>query len=469
MPTDPLAIPPNPALAPKELLQRYATAGPRYTSYPTAPHFTPDLDWDELQRRWKSGNEEQPQRGLSFYVHIPFCRERCFFCGCFTHISSRPESADPYLDSLLREFELVAQTLDPSRPVLQLSLGGGTPTFLTPERFERMMLCMKEIWHFGEGAEISVEIDPRTVTEEHVDVLVQQGFNRFSMGVQDFDPRVLDIIHRKQSLEHTQALVTALRSRGRQAVNFDLIYGLPGQTPETMQATAEQTVQLSPSRIALYSYAHVPWMKSNQKVLEKHPIPGPDEKLALFGIAYDIFTQAGYIPVGMDHFARPEDELCLALAKGSLHRNFMGYTTRRGLDLAGFGVSAISSVSRTYAQNSKNFEGYHKAMQKGRPAFERGYLLSEQDDLRRELIIDLFCNFELDGHAFGQRWGIDFNQAFADELERLVPMQQDGLLTLDGERIQVSPLGRAFIRNICMVFDAYLEQDLTQRRYSQTV
>ncbi len=463
----PFPVPPNPARVPPELAARYATAGPRYTSYPTAPHFTPEVDRAELEARWKAGNTDGEP--ISVYLHIPFCRERCFFCGCFTHIASKPEAADAYLDDLAREFDITAGLIDPARPLEQLSMGGGTPTFLSPERLDRLLTRLFALYRPSPTAELAIEIDPRTVVPEHVDVLVAHGFNRFSMGVQDFNERVLEIVHRRQSHAQTLDLVERLRAAGHDAINFDLIYGLPGQSPESMRDTAARCIAIAPSRIALYSYAHVPWMKGHQKILERPDLPGPEQKLALFGEAYDAFTEAGYVPVGMDHFARPEDEMTKALLDGTLHRNFMGYTTRRGLDLVGFGVSAISSVARSYAQNEKNFDAYAESLKNGQRPLERGFLLSDDDAMRRALIIDLFCNFTLDLAAFGQRWALDPQAVFADELQRLTPFVDDGLLEIRDRRLTVSPLGRAFIRNICMVFDRYLERDLAQRRYSQTV
>lgn len=464
-----ILIPPNPARVSSDLTKRYDVPGPRYTSYPTAPHFTEDVDRLELTRRWKESNQGENPAGLSFYIHIPFCQSRCWFCGCFTQISKDPAAANPYLEALQRESESISRILDPGRPVRQLSIGGGTPNFLTPDRFRRMMLDLRSVWTFTPSAEMSVELDPRTVTDEHVDVLVEQGFNRYSMGVQDFNPQVLETIHRPQSREITERLVARLRSKGHEAINFDLIYGLPGQSVETMQDTARTTVELKPSRIALYSYAHVPWMKSHQKVLERGDLPEGEEKLALFAKAWDIFIEAGYVPVGMDHFARPEDELVQALQSHSLHRNFMGYTTRRGLDLVAFGVSGISSVANTYAQNGKDMEAYHLAMARGESAMERGYLLTREDAFRRELIIDIFCNFRLDMQAFSKRWDLDFQQTFSAELDKLSSFVADGIVELTDDLIQVTPIGRAFVRNVCMLFDAHLEQDASKRRYSRTV
>lgn len=459
---------PNPAQVDPELLARYTTRGPRYTSYPTAPHFDANVDRTELFARYMASNAA-PAAGLSLYFHIPFCFRRCLFCGCFTTIASRPEAADPYLADLSRELDLMTAVIDPSRPVRQLAFGGGSPNFLSAERFDALLTKLAGLYTLCPTAERSIEIDPRRVSEEQIEVWLKHGFNRFSLGVQDLDEGVQKILHREQSYEKTLAVVTALRARGQEAINFDLIYGLPGQSRQTIEATMRRVATLNPSRIALYSYAQVPWIQRHQKALERYPTPGPEEKLALFGVAFEVLTEAGYVPIGMDHFARNDDELVVAQRAKSLHRNFMGYTTRRGLDQVAFGVSGISHVARSYHQNTKSFAEYREALAAGRLPTERGFLLSADDDLRHELIIDLFCNFELDGLALGARRGIDFEAYFAPELAALRPFVEDGLVTIKGATIAITPLGRAFVRNVCMVFDRYLESDLRERRYSQTV
>lgn len=457
----------NPADVDKALSKKYDTRGPRYTSYPTAPHFSADFDKASLIQRWVEGNEKGG--GLSAYIHIPYCQKRCLFCGCFTNVAKDPATADPYLDDLYLEFELLAKIIDPKRPIKQLAMGGGTPLFLTPDRLDTMLTKFEAHFSFAPDAEKSIEIDPRTILPEHQDVLFEHGFNRFSLGVQDLDETVQKAIGREQPEEKIASLVEAFKTAGREAINFDLIYGLAGQTKESFARTAKRVAEYAPSRIACYSYAHVPWMKGHQKVLEKYKLPGAEEKLAIFGAAFRQFEQAGYIPIGMDHFAKESDSLAIALKERTLHRNFMGYTTNRGLDLIAFGVSAISSVNNTYAQNTKDFQTYHEALAKKSPAFERGYLLSEEDSLRRELIIDLFCNFHLDILSFEKTWGIDFKAHFKEELLQLTPFIEDKLVTFDDEAIKVTALGRVFIRNLCMLFDAYLEQDPALRRYSKTV
>lgn len=460
---------PNPETIPRDLVQKYTTRGPRYTSYPTAPHFYENVDHQAIVARWKRSNEDKPPRDLSIYFHIPFCRERCWFCGCHVVIRQNREVAVPYVAALVQEMRGVGQLVDHGRPVRQIAFGGGTPTFLPPEQLNQLIASVNSSWNFSSDAEISIEVDPRTVTQEQLDLLLSSGFNRFSLGVQDFNEEVLSLVHRPQSRETTETVVAHLRRRGHNAINFDLIYGLPGQTLQNSAQTIATTIELRPSRIAFYNYAHVPWLKPHQKLLERRGLPNPELKLRILGQAYSMLKEAGYVSIGMDHFALPEDELATSLLSRTLHRNFMGYTTRRGLDLLAFGVSGISAVAATYAQNLKEIPRYYTALEEDFYPWERGFLLSEDDVIRRELIIDLFCNFYLDTSAFAKRWNIDFARKFAPELEALLSFEGDGLVSLQDDAILVTPVGRFFIRNICMTFDRYLEQDAAERRYSQTL
>lgn len=462
----------NPAHVPVHLLQKYSQRVPRYTSYPTAPHFRSDIsaaEQEQVEVLWQKSNDTN--KPISIYMHIPFCEERCWFCGCNTLITKKNQRADIYLQSLFKEFANYARLIKSERPVEQLALGGGTPNFLSPQQIDLLFGSLKEFWHFSESAEISVELDPRTMNEEKMEAFLRHGFNRFSMGIQDFNGEVLDAIHRHQSLEQTVSLLQILEKYNITAYNFDLIYGLPAQTLQTMSGTLDTVLEYRPSRIALYSYAHVPWMKSHQKLLERHHLPTPAEKLALFGYAYDVLTSNGYVHIGMDHFALPKDELTLSLQQKTLHRNFMGYTTRRGLDILGFGASAISSVGGTYVQNARSEEEYRQKIDTSSSlaALERAYILSPEDNMRRELIIDLFCNFYLDIKKFGERWQINFEEHFAPELEQLQALQSDGLLNKTSEHITVTSLGRGLIRNICVVFDQYMENDPAKRTYSQAI
>jgi len=450
------------------LRKKYDVRGPRYTSYPPATHFRPIPD-EELFSRWtaRSGLEDDP--GLSLYLHIPFCRTRCAFCGCHSVVTPDRDTVERYLRALVREMTIASERIGRMRPVRQVALGGGTPNSLSEHQTDLLLCSLERTWRVEAGAERSVEIDPRTATPGKLDVFLGHGFNRFSLGVQDLAPDVLAVVRRGQDLMRVEEVVSHLRSRGCQSINFDLIYGLPGQDLSSAARTAEQVVRLRPSRIALYSYAHVPWLQPNQKLLERIGLPEPDLKLSLFLVMLDLLQEAGYVSVGMDHFALPHDSLARALESRSLRRNFMGYTTGRGTDLVAFGASAISSVGASYSQDRKGIDAYLEGIEAGSLPVERGFLLDRSDEIRRELIIDLFCNFSVDLAALGARFGIDPAQFFAEDLERLKPLVDDGLVAADPRAVTVSETGRFFIRNVCMAFDRYLERDASARMYSRTV
>lgn len=458
----------DPRRIPEALRRKYDVRGPRYTSYPPANHFGP-VDEQELFRRWRERNRLADDPGLSLYLHIPFCRKRCLFCGCHTFVAKNAEQAGAYVSSLLEEMKLAAEIIDPARPVRQIALGGGTPNFLEAAELERLLAAVHHTWNVVAGAEKSVEINPRTATAEKLETFLRHGFNRFSLGIQDFNPEVLRAVRRDQGLMEVEEVVSFLRERGVDLLNFDLVYGLPGQTLSACLATAEKVVALRPTRIALYSYAHVPWIHAHQKALEKLELPGADEKAEIFLGMMDRFLGAGYLPIGMDHFALPEDSLSRAQAAGTLRRNFMGYTTGRGLDLLAFGASAISAVGSSYAQNEKPLPAYQQGVGAGRLPVFRGFLLERDDEIRRELLLELFCNFRLDLTALGERFGIDAAAYLAEDLERLRPMAADGLVELNDRYIRVTDTGRFFIRNICMTFDRYLEKNGAQRVYSRTI
>jgi len=458
---DPRRIPPT-------LRMKYDVRGPRYTSYPAATHFHP-TPVPDLFDRWASRNSLADDPGLSLYLHIPFCRARCTFCGCHSVVPGDGDTVERYVGALVEEMRLASRRVNPRRPVVQVALGGGTPNFLSEDQIDRLLSAVERTWAVSPGAECSVEIDPRTANPGKLDVFLRHGFNRFSLGVQDFDPRVLSTVRRGQDLMQVEEVVAHLRSRGCSAVNFDLVYGLPGQDLSSAAATARQVVRLAPSRIALYSYAHVPWIHPAQKSLEKRGLPDQDAKLALFLAMLDIFQDAGYLSVGMDHFALPGDSLARALEDRSLRRNFMGYTTGRGTDLLAFGASAISSIGSSYSQNAKDLDAYMTGIAGGSLPVERGFLLEREDEIRRELIMDLFCNFAADLAALGKRFGFDATSAFSEEMSRLQSMADDGLLSLTPESIVVSETGRFFIRAICMVFDRYLSTHDSAPVYSRTV
>jgi len=456
----------SPATVPAWLLKKYFKSGPRYTSYPTAPQFKSQFDKDQVQEEWRKTNSPKG-KGLSLYLHIPFCEKRCLYCGCYTEAGHGPETVNQYLKAMDLECRSILKIIDPARSVEQLAMGGGTPTFLKPVQMRALVEGLKKEFNFSSAGERSIEIDPRSVDEQYLDLLLELGFNRFSFGVQDLDPEVQRNVGRIQSEEKIIGLVSHLKNRGHHAINLDLIYGLPGQTPQSYEATVSKIARLRPSRIALFGYAHVPWVSPHQKALEQYHIPSPEERMALFGLAYDKLLASGYKHVGMDHFALPDDELIQALNSRTLTRNFMGYTTRRGLDLIGIGASSISSVGASYAQNEKASEKYMaKAWDS---AWVKALLLSGEDRLRRELILDLFCNFYLDVKKLEQNFSVDFKNHFAPELEGLGPMAQDGLVELSDDHIQVTDLGRFFIRNICMCFDQYLDRENPEARYSKTL
>lgn len=437
---------------PPELVEKYRTRAPRYTSYPTAPQFHP-VDPAEVDAAL--GRRDGP---LSVYVHVPFCRELCLYCGCHVEIRHQREVGGGYVDLVLREAELNLARTRPGRRTQWLAIGGGTPTFLLPDDMARMVHGIRALYPFTADAEFSIEIDPRTIDEAYLDRLVEIGVNRVSFGFQDSDPQVMEAVKRRQPAELSRRAVARMRQHGHVGVNLDLMYGLPHQTEESFARTLDEVVEIGPDRIALFHYAHVPWMKPAQKLLERRGLPDSVLKSRLFALADRRFSDAGYVPLGMDHFARPDDPLVIAWKEAKLQRNFMGYTAHAGLDQLGFGVSAIAFVGDAYVQNLKERPAWGEAIEAGRLPFERGFVLGPDDVARRRVILDLFCNFT-----------VRFEPgAYAKEREALRPLEADGLCTIREDGVDVSPLGRHFIRNLCSVFDRYLEADAGQRRYSAT-
>lgn len=455
----------SPRTIPQELYDKYSKSGPRYTSYPTAPQFKTEFDAGRLRELWQRSNE--PGNSLSLYLHIPFCKKRCLYCGCHTEIGHGEDSSCRYVEALLKEADRMLKLIDAGRPVMQLALGGGTPTFLGPELMVELVSGLKQRFNFAEEGERSIEIDPKRVDLEYLDVLSELGFNRFSFGVQDLNPVIQKAIGRICAEEIIVERVEHLRSLGHRAINLDLIYGLPLQTPENFAETITKVIAMQPSRIALFGYAHVPWAAPHQKALERHHIPTPAERMELFGLGYELFTSAGYSLVGMDHFALEEDELIVALKTRSLKRNFMGYTTMPGLDLIGLGASSISCVGGTFTQNVKPVSEYLE--QAGGDTWIKGFELAGDDFMRGEIITELMCNFYLDIGAIEAKYQINFKEHFADALGELAPMEADGLLQIDAKEIVVSEMGRFFVRNISMPFDEYLKKENPAGRYSKTV
>ena len=437
-----------------ELIVRYDRPGPRYTSYPTAVEFHEGFTATDYERHLAAA-DPLGDAPLSVYVHLPFCEERCTFCGCHVIISPHKEKARPYLEMLEREIDLVAARLPHRRKVAQLHLGGGTPTYQSPAELTRLLKHFFSHFSPIEGAELAVEVDPRVTTDEHIDALARQGFNRISLGVQDFTREVQVAINRVQSIEETRRVVERARARGYTGTNIDLIYGLPLQTPDTFEKTVEEVIAMGADRVAVYSFAFVPWIRGNQRKLIEDQLPSRETKVELFSLARERFLQAGYEAIGMDHFARPDDELARAKRERRLRRNFQGYTVIPGDDVLGLGISAIGDVRGCYAQNYKKLSQYREAVAAGRLPIERGFVRSTDDDLRREIIHELMCNFRLEIPAFEKAHGLRFAETFAEDLKRLAEHEAEGLVTVTPERIEATPAGELFVRNVAMCFDRY--------------
>ncbi|HME90042.1 MAG TPA: oxygen-independent coproporphyrinogen III oxidase [Myxococcaceae bacterium] len=442
---------------------RYDRPGPRYTSYPTAPEWSDQFGRAEYAQKLVEAGRHAAEP-LSLYFHIPFCRQMCTFCGCNVVIARDQSRADNYLECLSKEMEVVAALLGERRSFSQLHFGGGTPTFLSEPQLARLWAMIRKHFQPTPLAELAVEVNPLVTSASQLRLLRSFGFNRLSMGVQDFAPEVQQVIHRPQSFELTSTIVAEARRIGFRGINLDLIYGLPLQRPQTWQRTLEQVLKIRPDRLAVYSFAYVPKMKPHQRKLPQEAMPRGAAKLSLFRNAYNTFVTAGYRPIGMDHFALPEDELAIAQEARTLWRNFQGYTIRSATDVVAFGASSISDVGGAYAQNAHRLADYSASIASSRLATERGIVLSEDDRRRREVITDLMCNFWVDLGAEGAAY-------FAPELEELRELEDEGLLHIDGSEIQLTPLGRVFVRNVAMVFDAYLRaaSGNGQRTFSMAV
>lgn len=452
----------------RALIARYDRPGPRYTSYPTAPHFTPEFDAAAYLAEIERSNREEADRPLSLYLHIPFCDTLCWYCGCNVVVTKRHEKTIPYVAHLKREIITVAERIAPGRKVTQLHWGGGTPTYLAPEQIADLTAHLRRHFDFSPDVEAGVELDPRDCTRAHLEALREGGFNRASMGIQDFDPEVQKAVNRIQPFEMTRRVFEDCRDLGFASINVDLIYGLPLQTVARFAPTVEAVLELGPDRVATFNYAHVPWLKKHQMMIHEADLPSPAEKLDIFEMVADRFTAAGYVFIGMDHFARPTDELVIAQREGTLYRNFQGYTTHAGCDLYAFGITAISQLRRCYAQNVKKPADYYHSMDLGTLPIERGILLTDEDLLRRDVITRLMCDFRLDPAAFEARYGIDFSAHFADALTAFEGFAADGLVEKRGNVWVVTPAGRLLIRNIAMPFDAYLGTKEGER-FSRTV
>lgn len=451
-----------------DLLAKYGTNGPRYTSYPTALQFREDFDLEHYRRA--ASDPGAAETDLSLYFHIPFCDTVCFYCGCNKVATKNRKRSKPYVQQLVREIELQAALFDTRRPVSQLHWGGGTPTFLSLEEMSTLMAATRQ--HFAlrpdsEG-EYSIEIDPREASAETIAHLRTLGFNRLSLGVQDFDPVVQRAINRIQPLELTVDVMNTARANGFESISVDLIYGLPHQSVSSFQRTLYTILLLAPERISVFGYAHMPQLFKMQRQMDPATLPSPATRLALLQLVVEQLTEAGYVYIGMDHFALPTDELARAQAQRTLHRNFQGYSTRAECDLIGFGASSIGKVGDVYAQNTKDLASYGAAIDAGQLAVTRGVRLTADDRLRRDIITELMCNLELRFDEFEAAYGVRFPAEFAPELERLRAFEADGLVTCRSDRIEVLPAGRMFVRNIAMVFDRYLGAQKIER-FSRTV
>ncbi len=454
-----------------ELLTRFDVPGPRYTSYPTADRFVEAFsETDYLtaldHRKQAARLKSQP---LSLYVHIPFCESLCYYCACNKIITKHKDRAETYLRYLAREVELHVAHLGTGHSVSQLHLGGGSPTFLSDEELRELMAMLRRHFQFVPGGEYSVEVDPRTVDEKRLAVLAELGFNRLSFGVQDFDPAVQKAVHRVQPAQQVFDLVAAARRLGFESVNVDLIYGLPLQTPESFDRTLAQVNELRPDRIALYAYAHLPERFKPQRRIHAAELPLPGAKVAMLARSMDAFIQADYVYVGMDHFALPDDALAVAKRQGRLHRNFQGYSTQPDCDLIALGVSAIGRIGATYSQNAKTMEEYCDALDQGHLPIVRGLALTRDDMLRRAVIMALMCQGHLQFESINVAWLIDFKTYFANEMQTLEEMQNQGLVELSPTGIQVTAMGWFFVRGVAMVFDRYLQLDRNRTRFSKII
>jgi oxygen-independent coproporphyrinogen-3 oxidase len=449
-----------------DLLQKYSVPGPRYTSYPTAPYFHTGFDESDWLEALTAPTAD---RGLSLYAHIPFCDSLCYYCGCNMVATKDYSKTRPYLTTLDQEMARTAALVDPARVVRQLHWGGGTPTYLNPDDIRRLMAMMRTHFTLAADAEISCEVDPRELTREHLVALRESGFNRVSFGVQDMDPDVQQAVNRIQSEFLIQQVLDWSRELGFSSINLDLIVGLPKQTVDSFRRTLERVAVWAPDRLAVFGYAHVPWMKKHQKLIDEAALPDSATRLGLQQAVNEMLGAAGYVNIGLDHFARPEDELVRAQQNKTLWRNFQGYTTHKDCDILAFGASSISQTADVYMQNEKSLKRYQERVAATGFAVERGLKLSRDDQIRRDAITRVMCDLELDFAAFGKEWGIVFGDYFADAMANLRPLADDGLVEIAADRVSVTPSGRLFLRNIGMCFDRYLRNATNEQpRYSRT-
>ncbi|MDR2011545.1 MAG: oxygen-independent coproporphyrinogen III oxidase [Rhodanobacter sp.] len=455
----------------RDLVAKYDITGPRYTSYPTAPQYNTGFGEREYRAWIQKSNQDAQPRALSLYLHLPYCSSPCFYCGCTRMISRQRGPLDTYLNRLCREIERVGALFDKRRIVRQIHLGGGTPNLLDNAQMERLIRSLRDAFTFDTSAqrEFAIEVDPRHASPASVAAMAALGFNRISVGIQDFDPVVQRAVNRMQSLELTRSVIDAAREHGFRSVNADLIYGLPKQSLAGFDATLRAVLELKPDRIAAYSYAHLPRLFKPQRRIVEADLPTPAEKLALFEHTVGVLLEGGYHYIGMDHFALPGDDLVRAQRDGTLQRNFQGYSTHADCDIVGLGMSAIGRIGDCYAQNAREHAAYSAAVDAGRLPIVRGIVVTAEDLLRREIIGEIMCHGRLDFAAFGDRHALRFRDRFAEEIERLATLERDGLVELAGDTLSVTGKGRLLLRPIAMTFDAYLPRDHATTLYSRTI
>jgi oxygen-independent coproporphyrinogen-3 oxidase len=453
-----------------QLVQKYNQSGPRYTSYPTAPQWHNDYGPGDYISALEAAADETDEP-LSLYVHYPFCRKLCYFCGCNKVISSSEDKADAYLDRVEDEIQQVSTLLSDRKQVTQMHWGGGTPSLMTEEQTRRSFAMLAERFDIADDAEIAMELDPRTTSHEKLKWLRELGFNRISFGVQDLNDDVQRAINRDQSKTVTTDLYNAGREKGFDRINLDLIYGLPKQTLDYFRKTLEGTLTMRPDRVAMYSYAHLPKRIPAQRLIDETELPKPSEKFDMYLLAQTMFLDSGYVQIGMDHFVLPEDELALALNRGKLRRNFMGYTVETAQDWIGFGVSAISYIHHEFAQNLSKIKEYHADVDAGHLPVQRGMQLSHDDLIRQFAIAELMCNFRLDGSILKQKFQIESEFYFEKEFVALIAFAEDGLVSIESGSVRVTEPGKNFVRNIAMIFDAYLKSEgqSPRHQYSKTI
>jgi oxygen-independent coproporphyrinogen-3 oxidase len=449
-----------------DLVKKYNVPGPRYTSYPPATQFSDEVPLTDLMDNIRANN--QSARDLSLYFHLPFCQTLCWFCGCTTVITTQQGKSAVYLKYLEKEMDLMTPFINPERKAIQLHFGGGTPTFLLPEEIRALGKLIRSRFEFSPDIEAGVEIDPRRLVRDHLDALREAGFNRASIGVQDNNPVVQKAVHRIQPFEQTKQVVEWIRDAGFKSLNIDLIYGLPYQTPESFEKTLDEILTLAPDRFAIFNYAHVPWIKPAQRILEDGCLPSAEVKLQLLKLTIEKLTSSGYVYIGMDHFAREDDELAVAQRQKTLQRNFQGYSTRGGADIYAFGMSSISQADGIYWQNQKELPIYYGELDSGRQPISKGYILTDDDKIRRVTIMRLMCDLSLDFQSMSKLLGIDFEAYFARELASFSDLEADGLVEKTPGGLKVTEVGRLLVRNIAMRFDAYLST-AKERRFSKTI